>query len=288
MKQIELLKWGKSELENKKVEEADIKAKKLIEFVLNQSRSKFILNELKEVLEEKKLEYKKYIEEIVKGKPIQYITNSQEFMGLDFYVDENVLIPQPDTEILVEETIKILNNTSKTKVLDLCTGSGAIAVSLAHYCKTIEVIGADIDDNALQIAMKNARKHVQNNKITFAKSDMFKQIQNRIFDVIVSNPPYIETKEIQNLSNEVQHEPKLALDGGEDGLKFYKEILEQSANFLNSDGYLLFEIGYDQGDKIIKLYNELKKCNKCLLEIITEKPIKDLGGNDRVMIFKKR
>ncbi len=296
MNQLELLRWGKNKLKDHNIEEADVKAKKLIEFVLEQTRSQFILNELSKVVNEKQLLYEEKIKEIMEGKPLQYITNTQEFMGLNFYVNENVLIPQPDTELLVEETIKTIENTNQQeeRILDLCTGSGAIAVSLADWYRnrsnlkivSLEILATDISDEVLKVAEKNAKENAVKDIITFIKSNMFEQVEGN-FDIIVSNPPYIETKIIETLSKEVQNEPSLALDGGKDGLKFYKIILEKASSYLNSNGYLLFEIGYDQGDKIINLYKTLKESNKGNLEIVTEKPIKDLNGNDRVMIFRK-
>ena len=315
MNQNQLLEIGKKLLKEKNIDEAELKAKKLLEFVLKQSRSEFIRNSLMEVPDSNKEEYEKMLEQIIQGKPLQYITNHQEFMGLDFYVDENVLIPQPDTEIIIEETIKIIkqimknevkykkvkNSKNKIKILDLCTGSGAIAVSIAKYIQEeldklqtkelkyekeeIQIIGSDISDKALKIAEKNA---INNSvMVQYIKSDMFKGLSNYKFDVIVSNPPYIETEVIKTLSKEVQNEPIIALNGGEDGLDFYRTILINSANYLEENGYVLFEIGYNQGKKISDLWKTLKDENKCDLDIITKEPIKDLAGNNRVIILKK-
>ena len=195
-------------------------------------------------------------------------------MGLDFFVDENVLIPQPDTEILVEEVLKISKlYNKKINILDLCTGSGAIAVSLAKYIKDVNIIATDISENAIEIAEKNAIKNNAENKIKFVVSDMFKNIENK-FDIIVSNPPYIETKEIEKLSKEVKNEPIIALDGGNDGIKYYKIIADNYNKFLNIGGYLLLEIGYNQGESVSKLFknSEIKK---------------DLSGNNRVILVKK-
>lgn len=282
MKQSELLKKGKEILGNKNINEPDEKASKLLQYILNQTREEFIINSLEEVSKNYEEDYLKELGKIINGMPLQYITHKQEFMGLDFYVDENVLIPQPDTEVLVEEAIKLIKNNESAKVLDLCTGSGAIAVSIAKYSKNTKVIASDISKKALEVANKNViNNNVQNVKLL--QSDMFEKLENYKFDFIVSNPPYIESSTIKNLSKEVQNEPEIALDGGKDGLEFYKIILKQVYKYLNKNGYLLLEIGYDQGEKILKLCKEYS----CNLNLITKKPIKDLGGNNRVIILQK-
>lgn len=306
MNQNMLLKEGQETLKKAKVEEAEIKAKKLLQFILKQTKEEFIINSLLEVSNLQKQEYQNKISQIIEGKPIQYITNKQEFMGLDFYVDENVLIPQPDTEILVEQAINYIKEGSLQKdnlqILDLCTGSGAIGISIVKYANSslekeknkteqktnnVFVTATDISKNALEIAKKNAIRNEVIENMKFIKSDMFSNLEGNKFDIIVSNPPYIETDIIKTLSKEVQNEPKIALDGGEDGLKFYKIILREAENYLNEGGYLLLEIGYDQGDKVLNLWKQLKEKSKCELNIVTKRPIKDLAGNERVHIFKK-
>lgn len=221
----------------------------------------------------------RYIDKIINGKPIQYITNEQEFMKLKVYVDENVLIPQPDTEILVEKIIDEFKY-KEVKILDLCTGSGAIAISLAKYIEKSNIFATDISNKAIQIAKLNAEKNLVHKKIDFILSDMFKNIEKNTFDIIVSNPPYIKTKDIANLEKSVQNEPNIALDGGEDGLKFYKIIAENAYKFLNDNGKLYLEIGFDQKKDVIYL---LEKNNK-YKEITC---IKDLAGNDRLVIASK-
>ena len=221
----------------------------------------------------------KKIEQLKNHEPIQYIINTQEFMGFDFYVDENVLIPQPDTENLVEEVLFIIDSIKdkNLKILDLCTGSGAIAISLSKILKSDKILiyGSDISEEALKIAQNNA---IQNcSKIVFLKSNIFSQINdNYKFDIIVSNPPYIETNIIENLSEEVKHEPHIALDGGEDGLYFYREIIKNAKKHLNTNGYLAFEIGYNQKNQVENLLDENGYKN-----IYSRK---DLSGNDRVVV----
>lgn len=287
MNQSQLLKLGKEKLKKEDIEED--KAKRLLEFVLQQSREEMIRNSLEEVPEEKQKEYEEKLQEIIQGKPLQYVTHLQEFMGLDFYVDENVLIPQPDTEILVEQAIEKIQSIedAKIQILDLCTGSGAIAVSIAkklqEHKKEYQMVATDISEKALEVAQKNATQNQV--KIQFLQSDMFHRLEGMEFNMIVSNPPYIETKVIDTLSKEVKQEPRIALDGGEDGLKFYRKILENSKEYLKKEGYVFLEIGYDQGEKMRMLWQELKE--NCQLELITKEPIRDLGNNDRVMIFQK-
>lgn len=285
MKQSELLKKGKEILSNKNINEPDEKASKLLQYILNQTREEIIINSFEEVSKNYEENYLKELGKIINGMPLQYIMHKQEFMGLDFYVDENVLIPQPDTEILVEEAINLIHSFEKldnVQVLDLCTGSGAIAVSIIKYVPNVKVFASDISKKALEVANKN----VINNKVKnveLLESDMFENLKNYKFDFIVSNPPYIESNTIKNLSKEVQNEPEIALDGGQDGLKFYRIILKEAYKYLNKNGYLLLEIGYDQGEKILKLCKEYS----CNLNLITKKPIKDFGGNNRVIILQK-
>ncbi len=249
-----------------------IEARVLICYILNKNNTYIIANINDEISEKEEQELLKALEKIKNGCPIQYITHHQEFMGLDFEVNENVLIPQPDTEVLVENAIKIVldkYNNKEVKILDLCTGSGAIAISLKKYLPNAKVHASDISKKALDVARINAEKNSV--KINFIHSNMFENIKDK-FDIIVTNPPYIRTNEIAKLSKNVQAEPKLALDGGEDGLKFYKIIAKEVSKYLNNDGTLLMEIGFDQG----KTVTELFKGSIC---------IKDYANNDRVVIW---
>ena len=273
MKIIELLNHGKIFL--KDVDEGSFKAKILLEHILKVKREYIIAHCEDIVSNEQVTLYQAKLEEIKKGKPIQYITHYQEFMKLDFYVDENVLIPQPDTEILVEKVIEILKDKGNTcSVLDMCTGSGAIGISIAKYIPKADVYVSDISRPALKIAQKNALKNEVEN-IHFILSDGFKNINKKDFDIIVSNPPYIETDIINDLPEEVKHEPHLALDGGKDGLDFYRIFSVQSPLFLKPSGYLCLEIGYQQKGEICKL---LKNNFKNI------KIFQDYGGRDRVVI----
>ena len=279
MKIREILILGIKTLKNNNIEDYSLIARELLAFILKKDKHYLIVNsdiEISDILVNK---YDKYLNEIIEGKPLQYITNKQEFMKLDFYVDESVLIPQPDTEILVEEVLKLCNEKDEIKILDLCTGSGAVAVSLGKYIKIKDkiIFASDISKNALKIAKKNAKNN--NTKINFIQSDMFKCIAEKDFYVIVSNPPYIEKSKISTLSKQVLCEPKLALDGGEDGLDFYRVIAENAYKYLNKNGYLALEIGYNQKNNVIKI---LEKNNK--YDIV--KTVKDLANNDRCIIAR--
>ena len=277
MRQIEVLKLGENVLKKENIQDSHIKASILLQYVLKQTKQELIINSEDIVEPSKVKEYNNYLQEIIKGTPIQYITKHQQFMALDFYVDENVLIPQPDTEVLVEEGIKIIKEQNM-EVLDLCTGSGAIAISIAHYCQNSTVTATDVSKEALEVARKNA--NLNNVNIEFIESNLFDKLTERSFDIILSNPPYIETDIIKTLEKDVQAEPHLALDGGKDGLEFYKKILNEAHEYLKTNGYLMLEIGYNQGNAVINLAHKN-------LRLITKQPIKDLAGNDRVVIFQK-
>ena len=262
-------------LKEHNIEDSMIKTKSLLAYVLSKPKEYLIINSELELDSEKEIIFNKHIEELLNGKPLQYITKTQEFFGMQFYVDENVLIPQPDTEILVEEVIEIAKKENKKRILDLCTGSGCIAISLSEKLDNANITATDISETALEIANKNDRKR----KITFKQSDMFENLCDEKFDIIVSNPPYIKTKVIEGLNVDVRQEPKLALDGGEDGLKFYRVIAENAYKHLNNDGYLCLEIGEDQKEKVIKLLETNNYQNVYCK--------KDLAGNDRVIIGSK-
>lgn len=277
----ELLNYGKMYLNENSISDSILISKMLIEYVFNIEKEKLILFYDKEIDDTNNIEtYKALLKKIVQGLPIQYITNKQEFMKLNFYVDENVLIPQPDTEILVEELIDEYK-TKKCKILDLCTGSGAIAISLAKYIKNAQIVATDISDKAIQIAKLNAERNLVHKKIKFIESNMFENIDDEDFDIIVSNPPYIKTDEIKDLDIQVKNEPYIALDGGQDGLKFYKIIIENAYRYVNNNGKLFLEIGFDQKEDIINLLKKNVHYDKTYSK-------KDLGGNDRIIVSNIR
>lgn len=276
MKLKEMLEQAITKLKENNIEEWASKARRLLAFTLNVSKEYLIINNESEIPEEKIREYHENIEQLIDGKPIQYIIGKQEFMGIDFIVNKNVLIPQPDTEILVEETIKLARTIKNPQILDLCTGSGAIAISIAKYVPSSKIYASDISKEALKIAVLNAKK----NKVQFIQSDLFENIYSK-FDIIVSNPPYIKTEEIKTLSKEVQNEPILALDGGQDGLYFYRKIIKQAHKYLNKNGTLCLEIGEDQKETVVNLIETSENYTNI-------KTYKDLAGNDRVVICRKQ
>ena len=236
MKIQELMEKGKQKLIENQIEEANIIARVLLQFVLALNRTELLMNQEQKVEEEKRQEYEKAIQKIIEGIPMQYITHKQEFYGIPFYVDENVLIPQPDTEILVEEVVSLAKNQQED-ILDIGTGSGAIGIALASNITSANITISDISKKALEIAKKNAIENKVIQKIKLVQSNLFENIEGT-FSIIVSNPPYIETEIIKELPKQVQNEPILALDGGKDGLTFYRKLVEEAPNYLRQGGYL--------------------------------------------------
>ena len=275
----EVMRKGMIKLKTNNIKEPNLKSRLLMQYILNRPREYLLVHDDKELTLRQEVNYFKAIKKLIEGIPLQHITHRQEFMKLMFYVDENVLIPRPDTEILVEEVIKIAKKINAKKILDLCTGSGAIAVSLAKYIEGSQITATDISRKALSIAKLNAVNNNVEDKITFVSSDLFQNIPEEKYDIIVSNPPYIKKKVIENLDKEVKKEPIIALDGGDDGLKFYKKIIENAYEYLKYKGYLCFEIGYDQKDEVTKLIENEGK-------YIDTYSKKDLYDNDRIVITK--
>ena len=275
----ETLRKGMIILKSNGITEPNLKSRLVMQYVLKKPREYLIVYDGEILTLRQEVDYFKLIKRIASGIPVQHITHRQEFMKMDFYVDENVLIPRPDTEILVEEVIKIAKRINAKKILDLCTGSGAIAVSIAKYIKDSQITAVDISEKALNIANKNAKENGVEGQITFVKSNLFENLANDKYDMIVSNPPYIKQNLIKNLDKEVQKEPEIALNGGVDGLDFYRKIIKKAYEFLKFNGYLCFEIGFDQKEDVIKLLEEEKK----YINIYAKK---DLCDNDRIVIAK--
>lgn len=212
----------------------------------------------KELSEDQEKYFLEMMKDRLNQRPIAYILGNREFMGLDFFVKEGVLIPRPDTETLVEEIINICNNKTGLNILDIGTGSGAITVSLAKYLDKSHIVSVDISDIALEIAFKNAVSNKVDERIDFIKSDVFSNVsRENKFDIIVSNPPYIKKSDIDGLDRQVKDfEPYNALEGGEDGLDFYRKITRESREFLNENGILAYEVGHDQASDVSKIMQQ--------------------------------
>lgn len=248
MQYTELYEYGKAKLKEAEISEAELDARLLLEFICQTDRSTLFAHPDKEISQEEQKAYEAGIAKRSRHIPLQQITGTQNFMGFDFLVNEHVLIPRQDTEILVEDVMKELHDGMR--LLDICTGSGCILLSLLKYSNDCEGVGADLSEEALKVAEENAKLLNVSEQTTFVCSDLFSQVQGK-FDIIVSNPPYIRTDIIETLMPEVrEHEPRMALDGKEDGLYFYRRITEQAGKHLLRGGKLFFEIGYDQGQQV--------------------------------------
>ena len=270
---------GVTLLKLEKISTPKLKARMLLQYVLKKTRQYLIVYDNQKLTEKEEQDYLRYIELLVQGEPIEHITHQKEFMKLNFYVDENVLIPRQDTEILVEEVIKIAKKIKAKKILDLCTGSGAIAVSLAKYLENIQLTALDISRKALDIAIANAKNNQVQEKITFVESNLFQALGKEKYDIIVSNPPYIRREELPTLDREVRKEPRLALDGGDDGLDFYRKIIDQGYEYLKYGGYICLEIGFDQKEEVMQIIKDRK-------QYIGTYCKKDLYDNDRVIVTR--
>ena len=276
---MEAIKKGMIELKNSNIETPKIKARLLMQFTLNKPRQYIIVNDLNELNQKQEEQYFLSIKKMRQGVPLEHITHQREFMKLNFFVNENVLIPRQDTEILVEEVIKIAKKINAKSILDLCTGSGAIAVSLAKYLPDTEITALDISSDALKVAKKNAISNGVENQITFVSSDLFTNLSEEKFDIIVSNPPYVKEEIMDKLDEQVKREPKIALNGGKDGLNFYKKIIKQAYQYLKYKGYLCLEIGFDQKIDVIELIENEEKFENTYSK-------KDLCGNDRIIVTR--
>ena len=276
----EALNTGTIMLKMENINSPKLKARITLQYILKQTREYLIVYDKQEITKEDEAKYIEAIKRIVNGEPLQHITQTQEFMKLNFFVNNKVLIPRQDTEILVEEVLKISQNIDNPIILDLCTGSGAIGVSIAKYLNDCTIYSTDISEEALHIAKKNAKANGVQGKMKFIQSNLFENLKNLEFDIIVSNPPYIKSSDIIKLDKEVQKEPKIALDGGKDGLDFYRKITKQAYKYLKPQGFLCYEIGYDEKKDVIDIIDKTEKYKDTYC-------IKDLYGNDRVIITRK-
>lgn len=268
---------GREKLEKAAVDEAALDARLLLEFVCGTDRNTLLAHGDREVSEKEYERYSDLIGRRASRVPLQHLTGRQEFMGLPFSVNEDVLVPRQDTEVLVEEVMKNLHDGMR--ILDMCTGSGCILLSLLRYSNDCTGVGVDLSEKALAVAEENyerLRGERPEMEVCFLAGDLFEPLDGGKFDIIVSNPPYIETDEILNLMPEVrEHEPVMALDGGKDGLVFYRRIARDAAAYLNGGGMLFFEIGCEQADSVIEI---MERAGFREVQVV-----KDFAGLDRVI-----
>ena len=259
------------------IEEATLDARLLLEAVCGTDRNDLLVHGEQPVMPQAEEKYLHWIRQRAEHIPLQQLTGEQDFMGLTFSVNEHVLIPRQDTEILVEEVLKELHD--RMRILDMCTGSGCILLSLLHYSNDCEGLGVDLSAEALEVAGRNVLKVLTPEKAEhahFLQSDLFEKVEGK-FEIIVSNPPYIASAKVDKLMPEVRdHEPRMALDGTEDGLLFYRRIIKEAGKHLVNSGMLFFEIGYDQGQAVSELmraggYREVQV-------------VQDYAGLDRVVL----
>ena len=290
----ELYFWGQEELQKNSVADAQLDAWYLLEYVSGVSRAMYYAYPEKELAEADAEHYRSLIRKRAERIPLQHLTGSQEFMGLEFKVNDSVLIPRQDTEILVEHALELLakrkgsmagEGSHSIRILDMCTGSGCILISTLYYGRKIfagagdekkaslEGTGADLSEGALELAVENAARHSV--EASWIQGDLFENIEDR-YHMILSNPPYIRTAEIEELQEEVRlHDPRMALDGREDGLYFYRRIVSEAREHLEPGGVLAFEIGYDQAEAVSSLMEQAGYTQVSVK--------KDLAGLDRVV-----
>ena len=269
-----LLTDGTKMLTQAGIDEAELDARYILEYITGLNSAQYFIHSEDIIEKNKAEEFFRLIERRSKRIPLSYVIGTRDFFGLTFKVDENVLIPEQETELLVEEVIK---HSEGKSVLDMCTGSGCIAISIALFGKPSKVAASDISEKALKVARENA-KSLKAGEISFIQGDMFENVTDK-FDIIVSNPPYIETGEIDELMPEVRdYIPRLALDGDIDGLKFYRIISKEAVKKLNKNGRIFYEIGYNQSRAVASI----------LLEngFTDVKIMKDYSGLDRIVMAK--
>lgn len=271
-KYLDVLGEIKNAFEEGNIPDADVDALLMLEAVSGIKKSRLLLEPELEIADDVARKLAPMVERRLKREPLQQILGEQDFMGLTFYVNQDVLCPRYDTEILVEEVMRYLHDGMS--ILDVCTGSGCILLSLLHYSNNCSGIGVDLSKEALFVAQKNAETLGLN--ATFIQSDLFEKVEGK-FDIIVSNPPYIRSDVIETLMPEVRdYEPRMALDGMEDGLHFYRRIIDASREHMGTGSMLFFEIGYDQGEDVSEMMREAG--------FIEVSVVKDYAGLDRVVI----
>ncbi len=284
------LKWVSKLFKSVEIINPERETELLLSYFLKMNRSEIYLNSDRALKNKEKKQLENMIQERIRKIPLQYITKHQEFMGMDFLVEKGVLIPRPETEILVERVIERLKkrkSSSHLKIVDLGTGTGIIAISIAKFIKDITIYATDISKESLQVALKNAQKHNCEDKIIFLQGDLFEPFQGKIeknsLDVIISNPPYVNSDDFKLLPPEIKdNEPKIALYGGVDGIDYYRKIVKEGPKFLKRDGFIALEVGLNQA-KIIKELILKENNYRKNVEIF-----KDYSGIERVVIAYRK
>jgi release factor glutamine methyltransferase len=267
----ELLEQGQHLLEQSHVPDADLDAWYLLEYASHKNRGEYFLHREETAPQKECEQFLQLVQQRCQRIPLQYVTGCQEFMGLPFLVDSRVLVPRQDTELLVETLLPLAKGK---KVLDLCTGSGCIAISLDKLGETVQVDGVDLSADALQVAQKNAKQ--LDSRVRLWQSDLFENVTEQ-YDIIVSNPPYIPSGTVDTLMPEVRgYEPCMALDGGRDGLDFYRQITARAGQYLLPGGRLAVEIGYDQREAVVSLFEQ-----NHFRQVVCHQ---DLCGKDRIVM----
>lgn len=279
MKIRECVKYGADVLKNAGLEEYRFESEYLLAESLGIERITVITDGERELDKAQEEKFLNMVSRRSKREPAAYITGHREFMGLDFQVQEGILIPRPDTEILVEEIIETVKNKNLKTSVEVGLGSGCISISIAKYT-ALKCFGTDISETAVAVSKKNAKNNGVENKTEFYLGDVFKGLPNGKYDIIVSNPPYIRKKDMAELMADVKdYEPYTALCGGDDGLDFYRRITEDGYEILNDGGYIFYEIGYDEAEEVSDI---LKEKGFCEIRVV-----KDLSGLDRVVMARK-
>ena len=278
----EQLKIATEKIQNAGIENARLDAEVLLAYVLNVRRLSLYVNLDKKLTGEQITRYHNLLKRRIERIPVAYLTGHKEFMGLNFAVTPDVLIPRPDTEVLAQGVIEHLQGFDiNLKIADLGVGSGAICVSILKFVDNVTAAAVDISKKALEIAQFNAAKFNVEDKITFYEGDLFEPLEGQIFNVIVSNPPYVSDDDFKNLQSEVKGEPRIALDGGKDGLKFYRKIVSDAPKFLTDDGFLAMELGFNHSEPVRHMIEDSGKFKHVQIW-------KDLAGIERVIAAWKK
>lgn len=278
---LEGMRWGEAQLLARKIENARFDADVLLAGVLKVSRDKLYFERERRLSEDEETAYRDWITRRSEHEPLQYILKRQEFMGLSFYIDERVLIPRADSETLIETWLELIRLEKsqgleqKIKVADLCTGSGALAISIAYYYPKAEVVGCDLSSDALEVARQNAVNIGV--PVEWRQGDFTKPIRGEGWDWIISNPPYVRMEDYLQCAPEIFREPSMAFLGGQDGLEFYQRLAEETRSLLNAEGKLLLEIGWDQAEAVCEIFQR---------KGFMTRVFPDLAGRDRVILAR--